>query len=142
LCWHSITKILRNGPRAHFPFSVVDGRSRRVWKESCISGPLESRDAGGGGGSTTGVTGCNSRAGAELLAVLELRCYGGGGTVSPRRARRGGDGGGGGDQRGDGGITVGAGEGTVRGVDAIHAQAWDGAGVWPNCGRPHRVLIE
>jgi predicted transposase YbfD/YdcC len=21
LCWHSITKILRNGPRAHFPFS-------------------------------------------------------------------------------------------------------------------------
>jgi hypothetical protein len=20
LCWHSITKILRNGPRAHFPF--------------------------------------------------------------------------------------------------------------------------
>jgi hypothetical protein len=50
--------------------------------------------------------------------------------------------GGGGDQRGDGGITVGAGEGTVRGVDAIHARAWDGAGVWPNCGRPHRVLIE
>jgi hypothetical protein len=23
LCWHSITKILRNGPRAHFPFSGV-----------------------------------------------------------------------------------------------------------------------
>jgi hypothetical protein len=22
LCWHSITKILRNGPRAHFPFST------------------------------------------------------------------------------------------------------------------------
>jgi hypothetical protein len=22
LCWHSITKILRNGPRAHFPFNV------------------------------------------------------------------------------------------------------------------------
>jgi hypothetical protein len=22
LCWHSITKILRNGPRAHFPFSI------------------------------------------------------------------------------------------------------------------------
>jgi hypothetical protein len=21
LCWHSITKILRNGPRAHFPFT-------------------------------------------------------------------------------------------------------------------------
>jgi hypothetical protein len=21
LCWHSITKILRNGPRAHFPFN-------------------------------------------------------------------------------------------------------------------------
>jgi hypothetical protein len=28
LCWHSITKILRNGPRAHFPFSgPVRGRS-------------------------------------------------------------------------------------------------------------------
>jgi hypothetical protein len=24
LCWHSITKILRNGPRAHFPFNIVD----------------------------------------------------------------------------------------------------------------------
>ena len=23
LCWHSITKILRNGPRAHFPFSLA-----------------------------------------------------------------------------------------------------------------------
>jgi hypothetical protein len=22
LCWHSITKILRNGPRAHFPFNT------------------------------------------------------------------------------------------------------------------------
>jgi hypothetical protein len=22
LCWHSITKILRNGPRAHFPFNL------------------------------------------------------------------------------------------------------------------------
>jgi hypothetical protein len=25
LCWHSITKILRNGPRAHFPFKVITG---------------------------------------------------------------------------------------------------------------------
>jgi hypothetical protein len=25
LCWHSITKILRNGPRAHFPFTKADG---------------------------------------------------------------------------------------------------------------------
>jgi hypothetical protein len=25
LCWHSITKILRNGPRAHFPFTTVYG---------------------------------------------------------------------------------------------------------------------
>jgi hypothetical protein len=23
LCWHSITKILRNGPRAHFPFKLT-----------------------------------------------------------------------------------------------------------------------
>jgi hypothetical protein len=30
LCWHSITKILRNGPRAHFPFSVVDS----LWADS------------------------------------------------------------------------------------------------------------
>jgi hypothetical protein len=22
LCWHLITKILRNGPRAHFPFNL------------------------------------------------------------------------------------------------------------------------
>jgi hypothetical protein len=22
LCWHSITKILRNGPMAHFPFNL------------------------------------------------------------------------------------------------------------------------
>jgi hypothetical protein len=22
LCWHPITKILRNGPRAHFPFTI------------------------------------------------------------------------------------------------------------------------
>jgi hypothetical protein len=24
LCLHSITKILRNGPRAHFPFNYID----------------------------------------------------------------------------------------------------------------------
>jgi hypothetical protein len=23
LCWHSITKILRNGPRAHLPFKLA-----------------------------------------------------------------------------------------------------------------------
>jgi hypothetical protein len=28
LCWHSITKILRNGPRAHFPFSTILGHVR------------------------------------------------------------------------------------------------------------------
>jgi hypothetical protein len=28
LCWHSITKILRNGPRAHFPFSPREERLR------------------------------------------------------------------------------------------------------------------
>jgi hypothetical protein len=27
LCWHSITKILRNGPRAHFPFSLINRSS-------------------------------------------------------------------------------------------------------------------
>jgi hypothetical protein len=27
LCWHSITKILRNGPRAHFPFSPAPRRA-------------------------------------------------------------------------------------------------------------------
>jgi hypothetical protein len=32
LCWHSITKILRNGPRAHFPFTI---------SISFISFPLE-----------------------------------------------------------------------------------------------------
>jgi hypothetical protein len=30
LCLHSITKILRNGPRAHFPFTLIrEGWSRR-----------------------------------------------------------------------------------------------------------------
>jgi hypothetical protein len=28
LCWHSITKILRNGPRAHFPFNHDSGAHR------------------------------------------------------------------------------------------------------------------
>jgi hypothetical protein len=35
LCWHSITKILRNGPRAHFPFSPTPlfiHRTRRFGK--------------------------------------------------------------------------------------------------------------
>jgi hypothetical protein len=27
LCWHSITKILRNGPRAHFPFTSAVARA-------------------------------------------------------------------------------------------------------------------
>jgi hypothetical protein len=26
LCLHSITKILRNGPKAHFPFNLAAGR--------------------------------------------------------------------------------------------------------------------
>jgi hypothetical protein len=26
LCWHTITKILRNGPRAHFPFMNTDNQ--------------------------------------------------------------------------------------------------------------------
>jgi hypothetical protein len=26
LCLHLITKILRNGPRAHFPFSLTDAK--------------------------------------------------------------------------------------------------------------------
>jgi hypothetical protein len=28
LCWHSITKILRNGPRAHFPFTNLVGPNK------------------------------------------------------------------------------------------------------------------
>jgi hypothetical protein len=27
LCWHLITKILRNGPRAHFPFNKATARA-------------------------------------------------------------------------------------------------------------------
>jgi hypothetical protein len=30
LCWHSITKILRNGPRAHFPFTKVHVSAIRI----------------------------------------------------------------------------------------------------------------
>jgi hypothetical protein len=33
LCWHSITKILRNGPRAHFPFSGVYPDR---WEATCL----------------------------------------------------------------------------------------------------------
>jgi hypothetical protein len=33
LCWHSITKILRNGPRAHFPFNTrLPPLSIESWK--------------------------------------------------------------------------------------------------------------
>jgi hypothetical protein len=32
LCWHSITKILGNGPKAHFPFSYAG---------ACQEDPLE-----------------------------------------------------------------------------------------------------
>jgi hypothetical protein len=35
LCWHSITKILRNGPRAHFPFRTVRARIVVGGKNSC-----------------------------------------------------------------------------------------------------------
>jgi hypothetical protein len=43
LCWHSITKILRNGPRAHFPFSEeVEGE----WGEEI---GRERRERGEGG---------------------------------------------------------------------------------------------
>jgi hypothetical protein len=30
LCWHSITKILRNGPREHFPFSHSATECREI----------------------------------------------------------------------------------------------------------------
>jgi hypothetical protein len=33
LCLHSITKILRNGPRAHFPFKWDRGEMNREWAE-------------------------------------------------------------------------------------------------------------
>jgi hypothetical protein len=32
LCWHSITKILRNGPRAHFPFKNLDALKCGGWR--------------------------------------------------------------------------------------------------------------
>jgi hypothetical protein len=32
LCWHSITKILRNGPRAHFPFTAFPTHAGGMWK--------------------------------------------------------------------------------------------------------------
>jgi hypothetical protein len=31
LCWHLITKILRNGPRAHFPFNISINRPAQVF---------------------------------------------------------------------------------------------------------------
>jgi hypothetical protein len=69
LCWHSITKILRNGPRAHFPFrgrgyggrrgragvraGVDGGAARRV--EGRCAGDAARKDgrAGADGGAAT-----------------------------------------------------------------------------------------
>jgi hypothetical protein len=73
---------------------AIHGRSHRVWKESCIFGPLESRDAGGGGGITAGIAGCNLRAGCLGASMLRGRGHGLTASSSPCRARRGGDGGG------------------------------------------------
>jgi hypothetical protein len=39
LRWHSITKILRNGPRAHFPFSYPESKIRRIHSRKSHSGP-------------------------------------------------------------------------------------------------------
>jgi hypothetical protein len=33
LCWHSITKILRNGPRAHFPFKDAMREQQERFRE-------------------------------------------------------------------------------------------------------------
>jgi hypothetical protein len=45
LCWHSITKILRNGPKAHFPFKathlelnrklLVNTQQAPTWRANC-----------------------------------------------------------------------------------------------------------
>jgi hypothetical protein len=45
LCWHSITKILRNGPRAHFPFKRPLGRdSTKASKKKAMSSSSQSTD--------------------------------------------------------------------------------------------------
>jgi hypothetical protein len=47
LSWHSITKILRNGPRAHFPFNRAAPRARRLSNAgSHAAGPRAQRAAG------------------------------------------------------------------------------------------------
>jgi hypothetical protein len=39
LCWHSITKILRNGPRAHFPFNIDQGGEANEQDKEDDEGP-------------------------------------------------------------------------------------------------------
>jgi hypothetical protein len=64
MCWHSITKIHRNGPRAHFPFTTVDGGGQcrkqvgsggvhRAWRAWAMEPPVVE----GMGGQQRGATG-------------------------------------------------------------------------------------
>jgi hypothetical protein len=50
LCWHSITKILRNGPRAHFPFTNPPPEQDRAEKHeadrSALSNAVRQRRHG------------------------------------------------------------------------------------------------
>jgi hypothetical protein len=43
LCWHAITKILRNGPRAHFPFSnaATNVSSEKGLRNNCLLNDLK-----------------------------------------------------------------------------------------------------
>jgi hypothetical protein len=44
LCWHSITKILRNGPRAHFPFRDLGYQSPEGVLKDVFTGDSDSGD--------------------------------------------------------------------------------------------------
>jgi hypothetical protein len=43
LCWHSITKILRNGPRAHFPF-IANLNMQQKEKLNELIGSIHEKD--------------------------------------------------------------------------------------------------
>ncbi|KAL5659538.1 hypothetical protein ACJX0J_032701, partial [Zea mays] len=61
LCWHSITKILRNGPRAHFPFNRAGraiARPLRARGRAVLAGRIGITSHGEGGFSSAFVCVC------------------------------------------------------------------------------------
>jgi hypothetical protein len=70
LCWHSITKILRNGPRAHFPFNHIGAMDSMVFEVVELDG-------------TTMVYHANSKRKGYLLVFVTSRPIPGSTVLTP-----------------------------------------------------------